>query len=104
MKEMLEKILQVEAECEEIKKNSKHEAKKIKDGAIDSGKELVKGKKRDANKRAYEIIDKANRNADAMVDRVKQEINVEYKNLTGIAERNMKKAAEYVMERIIDSL
>ena len=104
MKETLEKILQIEAECEEIKKDSRHEAKKIKDSAIDSGKELVKSKKREANKRAYEIIDNANQNADALIARVKQEINVEYKDLTATAERNMKKAAEHVMERIVEGL
>ena len=102
MKETLEKILRIEAECEEIKKNSKHEAKKIKDGAIDSGKELVKGKKRDANKRAYEIIDKANQNADALLARVKQEIKVEYTNLTATAEHNMKKAVDYIIEKVVD--
>jgi len=104
MKETLEKILQIEADCEEIKKNSRHEAKKIKDGAIASGKELVKEKRRDANKIAHEIIDKANQNADALIARVKQEINVEYKNLTATAEHNMKKAAERVAERIVEDL
>ena len=104
MKETLEKILRIEAECEEIKKNSKHEAKKIKDDAIASGKELVKEKRRDAHQRAYEIIEKANKNADVLIDRAKQEINVEYKDLTATAERNMKKAAEHIMERIVDGL
>ena len=102
MKEMFEKILQVEAECEEIKKNSIHEAKKIKENAIESGKEHVKGKNRDANKLAYEIIDKANQNADAALTRVKQEIKTEYTNLTTTAEHNMKKAAEYIVGRVVD--
>jgi len=102
MKESFEKLLQVEAECDEIKQKARLDAKRIKDRATASGKELVKEKRREANKRAYEIMDKANQNAEAANARVKQEINVEYLNMTAIAERNMKKAAEYIMERISD--
>ena len=104
MKETLEKILQIEAECEETKRNARHEAKRVKDAAAAAGKESVREKRREANKRAYEIIEKANQNADAAVARVKQEINTEYKNLTTAADRNMKKAAEYITERVAEGV
>jgi len=100
MKETFERLLQVEAECDEIRHKARHEARVIKDRATASGKELVKEKRRDANKRSYEIMDNANQNADAMIARVKQEINVEYQDLTAAAERNIKKAAEFIMERV----
>ena len=101
MKETLEKILQVETESEETKRASKITALKIKDEAINTGRELIREKKRDANKEAHEIIVKANQNADAQIAGVRQEISIEYKNLTVIAERNVKKAAGYIVERII---
>jgi len=100
VKETFERLLQVEAECDEIRQKAKHEARLIKDKAITSGKELVKEKRRDANKRSYEIMDNASQNADAMIARVKQEINVEYQDITAAAERNIKKAAEFIMERV----
>lgn len=104
MKETLERILKTEAESVEIKNNSKQEARRIKDASVASGRELVKEKRREGNKRANEIMEKANQNADALISRVKQEINVEYKNLSAIAERNIKKAAEHIVERITDGL
>ena len=100
MKETLDRILQIETESEEIKRNSKIDAIKIKDEAINAGRDLVREKKRDANKQAHEIVVKANQNADAQITGVRQEIDVEQKNLTVIAERNMKKATEFIVERI----
>jgi len=101
MKETLDKILNIEAESEQMKRDSKNEAIRIKDTAVNSGRELVKEKKRDANKEAHMIIVKANENADAMINGVRQEIEIEYKNLTTVAARNMKKAAEHIVERVI---
>ena len=104
MKETLDKILQVEAKSEEIKRDSKSEAQKIKDTAVNAGRELITEKKRDATKEAHEIIVKANENADAMLAGIRQEIEIENKNLTAIAERNMKKAAAYITERVISDI
>jgi len=104
MKETFEKILKVEAECDEIKHRARSDAKRTKDIATATGKELVKERRRDANKRAYEIMDKANQNADALIARAKQEINTEYINLTASAEKNMKNAVEYIVEKVINSL
>jgi len=101
MKETLEKILKIEAECEETKRNARHDARLIKEGAADAGKELVRERRRAANRQANEIIEKANQNADALIARVKEEINVEYKNLSATAERNMKRAADHIVERIV---
>ena len=101
MKETLDKILNIEAESEQMKRDSKNEAIRIKDTAVNSGRELVKEKKRDANREAHMIIVKANENADAMINGVRQEIEIEYKNLTTVAARNMKKAAEHIVERVI---
>jgi len=101
MKETLDKILQAETKSEEIKRDSKTDARKIKDEAINSGRELVKEKKRDATRESHEIIINANKNADNMIAGIRQEISIENKNLTAIAERNMKKAAEYITERVM---
>jgi len=101
MKDTLDKILQVETKSEGIRKDSKTDAQKIKDAAINSGRELVKEKKRDATRESHEIIVNANKNADEMIAGIRQEIIIENKNLTAIAERNMKKAAEYITERVM---
>ena len=104
MKDTLDKILQVETKSEGIRKDSKTDAQKIKDAAINSGRELIKEKKRDATKESHEIIVNANKNADNMIAGIRQEISIENKNLTAIAERNMKKAAEYITERVISDI
>ena len=104
MRETLDKILQVEADSEEIKKSSKADALKIKDEATNSGRELIREKKREANAEAHEIIVKANKNADTMIAGVRQEINIEYENLTVIAGRNINKSAEFIVERIISDI
>jgi len=101
MKETLDKILQVETESEGRKRDSNIEALKIKNAAINSGRELIKEKKREANIEAQKIILKANENADTMINGVRQDLEIEYKNLTAIAGRNMNKAAEYIVERVI---
>ena len=101
MKETLDKILQIEAESEQMKRDSKNESVRIKEEAINSGRELVKEKKREANKEAHMIIFKANENSEAIISGVRQEIEIEYKNLTTVADRNMKKASEYIIERVI---
>ena len=101
MKETLDKILQVETESEGRKRDSNIEALKIKNAAINSGRELVKERKREANKEAQKIIVKANESAETMIAGVRQDIEIENKNLTAIAGRNMKKATEYVVERVI---
>jgi len=104
MKETLDKILQVETESEELKRDSKYEAQKIKDAATNSGRELVKEKKRMANKEANKIIVKANKDAETVVTGVRQDIKIEYQNLTTIAGRNMKKTAEFIVERVISDI
>jgi len=104
MRETLDKILQVEADSEEIKKSSKADALKIKDEATNSGRELIREKKREANAEAHEIIVKANKNADEMIAGVRQEISIEYKNLSIVAEHNIKKTAEHIVERIISDI
>ena len=104
MKETLEKLLAVEAECEETKHNARNEARRIKDAATAAGKDLVREKRRGANQRSFEILDTANQNADVLLARVKQEINVEYANLTATAGRNLKKAAERIVERIAEGV
>ena len=101
MKETLDKILQDETESEELKRDSKNEAQKLKDAATDSGRELVKEKKRKANKEANKIIVKANENAETAIAGARQDVKIEYQNLTAIAGRNMKKAAEFIVERVI---
>jgi len=104
MKETLDKILHVETESEELKRDSKNEAQQIKDAATNSGRELVKEKKRRANKEANKIIVKANKDADTVIAGVRQDIKIEYQNLTAIAGRNMKKTAEFIVERVISDI
>jgi len=104
MKETLDKILQVEADSEDIKRNSKTDALRVKDEAVNSGRELIRDKKREANEKAHEIIVKAHENADTMIAGVRSDIDIEYKNLTIIAERNIEKSAEFIVERIISDI
>ena len=104
MKETLDKILQVETESEEIKRASGINAVKIKDEAINTGRDLVREKKRDANIKANEIIVKANKNAEEQIAGVRQEIAIEHKSLTVVAERNKTKAAEFIVERITNDI
>ena len=104
MKETLDKILEVETKSEEIKRDSKQNAVKIKDAAISSGRELILEKKRDANKEAHDIIVNANNNSDAMISRIREEIRIENNNLTIVAERNKNKAASYIIERVISDI
>jgi len=104
MKDTLDKIIQVEAESEEIKRTSKANASKLKDEATNSGRELIREKKREANAEAHDIIVNAHKNADEMIAGVRNEIDVESKNLTVIAERNIIKASEQIVERIISDI
>ena len=104
MRETLDKILKIEADSEDIKRNSKSDASKIKDEAVNSGRELIREKKREANAEAHNIIVKAHENADSMIAGVRQDIDIEYKNLTVIAERNIEKSAEFIVERIISDI
>ena len=100
MNDVLEKMMRIEAECEDIKRSSELEVKRIKENAAQSGKDMLKEKKRDANRQAYELVVKANKNADAMIERAKQETIGECTDLAAAAERNITKAAEYIVEKV----
>jgi len=100
MNDVLEKMMRIDAECEDIKRSSELEAKRIKETATQSGKDMLKEKKRDAARQAYELVVKANENADAMIERAKQETIGECRELAATAERNLTKAAEYIIEKV----
>jgi len=101
MNDVLEKMMRIEAECEDIQRNSELEVKRIKENAAQAGKDMLKEKKRDANRQAYELVEKAKKNADAMIERTKQETVGECADLAAAAGRNIKKAAEYIVEKVL---
>lgn len=100
-KEGLEKIRREEILAEEAVAKARLEAKKILEGGIKKGEELIEQKKNEAEKESQELLKKTKDEAMIYATELKSRAEEDKKELGKKARTNLTKAVEFVVRKIM---
>lgn len=104
MVEVVGKIKAAEAQAEELRKAARIQAAAVRDAAVSEGRQLLETERQSAARAAADITGKADAAAQEQLKNAAQAAAGECDALLARARANLDKAADLVVERIVDSL